>query len=201
MALRLPLRFLRPGAPALRAFSSAASPTKVDSTLIARLQAAEQALTQQTTPVADGPTALAQSHLAQPLTSALLHDITQAERALTGATGPVASGPASVAMSWAQRQAQGRNPALETEAAAQPSGVLDAATISRVTAAEKPLTGHDGPVPGGPTAQAQRHAGEPLQGEAVADISQGERKITGLDAPVQGGPAATVQSDATKARD
>jgi hypothetical protein len=36
---------------------------------------------------------------------------------------------------------------------------LNSENISKITQKEKEITGHDGPVRGGPTAQAQRHAG------------------------------------------
>jgi hypothetical protein len=69
--------------------------------------------------------------------------------------------------------------------------------ISSITEKEKEITGQDRPVKGGPTAQAQKHAGEAMNSSAVSDIAQGERKITGQDSPVQGGPASQAQSQAT----
>lgn len=77
---------------------------------------------------------------------------------------------------------------------------LNSSTISNLTEKEKELTGSDRPVKGGPTAQAQKHAGEKVTGSAVSDITQGERKITGQDAPLQGGPAATAQSHLAQVR-
>jgi hypothetical protein len=71
---------------------------------------------------------------------------------------------------------------------------LNSSTISNITEKEKELTGSERPVKGGPTAQAQKHAGETISSSAVSDIAQGERKITGEPTPVQGGPAATAQS-------
>jgi hypothetical protein len=71
---------------------------------------------------------------------------------------------------------------------------LNSNTISEITEKEKELTGSDRPVKGGPTAQAQKHAGETISSAAVGDITQGERKITGEDGPIQGGPAAAAQS-------
>lgn len=77
---------------------------------------------------------------------------------------------------------------------------LNSNTISEITAKEKELTGSDLPVRGGPTAQAQKHAGQTISSSTVSDITQGERKITGEDAPVQGGPAATAQSHLAEGR-
>lgn len=71
---------------------------------------------------------------------------------------------------------------------------LDSETISSITSAEKELTGAARPVKGGPTAQAQKHAKEPVNPSAVSDITQGEKKVTGQDAPIAGGPAAMAQS-------
>lgn len=80
------------------------------------------------------------------------------------------------------------------------ASTFNSSIISNITEKEKELTGSDRPVKGGPTAQAQRHAGERVSGSAVSDITQGERKITGQDAPLQGGPAATAQSHLAQVR-
>jgi hypothetical protein len=71
---------------------------------------------------------------------------------------------------------------------------LNSSTISQITEQEKQLTGSDQPVKGGPTAQAQKHAGETISSSAVSDITKGEQKITGESSPRPGGPAATAQS-------
>ncbi|KAH9883398.1 hypothetical protein F4778DRAFT_407939 [Xylariomycetidae sp. FL2044] len=76
---------------------------------------------------------------------------------------------------------------------------LNSNTISNITEKEKEITGNARPVKGGPTAQAQKHAGEPVSANAISDITEGEKKITGQDAPVHDGPAAYVQSIATNA--
>jgi hypothetical protein len=49
--------------------------------------------------------------------------------------------------------------------------------MSKITAAEKELTGEPTPVKGGPTAQAQKHAGKPVIPEILHDISEGEKKV------------------------
>jgi hypothetical protein len=78
------------------------------------------------------------------------------------------------------------------------SGKLDSSTISAITAAERELTGKAQPVKGGPTAQAQKHAGESITSEALSDITAGEKKVAGDR--VQGGPTATAQSELAKSR-
>ena len=78
------------------------------------------------------------------------------------------------------------------------SGILDSSTISKITAAEKELTGKDSPVKGGPTAQAQKRAGEPITSEALHDITEGEKNIAGER--VGGGPTSTAQSELGKSR-
>lgn len=74
---------------------------------------------------------------------------------------------------------------------------LDSETISEITRKEKKLTGESRPVKGGPTAQAQKHAGETVNADNISDITQGEKKITGEGAPVAKGPAAMAQSLST----
>jgi hypothetical protein len=81
----------------------------------------------------------------------------------------------------------------------QHTGKLDSSTISNITQAENEITGQVNPVKGGPTAQAQKHAGEPINSDALHDITEGEKKITGGER-VKGGPTATAQSELGKAR-
>lgn len=56
---------------------------------------------------------------------------------------------------------------------------LNSENISKITEAEKQITGSDQPVKGGPTAQAQSHVGETINSETLSDITKGEKKITG----------------------
>lgn len=79
------------------------------------------------------------------------------------------------------------------------TGTLDSETISRITRAETELTGRAEPAGGGPTAQAQRHAGEPIGSANLHDITEGEKKVTGGER-VRGGPTATAQSELAKSR-
>lgn len=78
------------------------------------------------------------------------------------------------------------------------TGILDAQTISEITAAEKDLTSQSAPMKGGPTAQAQKHSGEPINAETLHDITEGEKKVAGDR--VKGGPTATAQSELAKSR-
>lgn len=54
--------------------------------------------------------------------------------------------------------------------------------------------GSQNPVQGGPTAQAQSHAGEPINSQTLHDITEGEKKVTGNQRPVKGGPTSVAQS-------
>lgn len=75
---------------------------------------------------------------------------------------------------------------------------LDAETISKITEKEKAITGSEEPVQGGPTAQAQKNAGQPLNRQTIHDITEGEKVVTGSDEPLKGGPTATAQSILSK---
>lgn len=74
---------------------------------------------------------------------------------------------------------------------------VDSVTMSKITEKEKEITCQDGPVKGGPTAQAQKHANQDLDAQVISDITKGEQKITGGER-VQGGPTSTAQSILTK---
>ena len=87
-----------------------------------------------------------------------------------------------------------RSPAyLHTSAARAAAANLNPNTISAITEREKLITGEDGPVTGGPTAQAQKHAGQQLTQAIISDIMKGEQTLTGLNGPISGGPASLVQ--------
>ena len=81
----------------------------------------------------------------------------------------------------------------------QHSGKLDSATISAINEAEAELTGNKQPMAGGPTSQAQSHAGEEINSQNLHDITEGEKKVTGGER-VAGGPTATAQSELSKSR-
>ncbi|KAH7402268.1 hypothetical protein DE146DRAFT_652889 [Phaeosphaeria sp. MPI-PUGE-AT-0046c] len=190
-----------------RAFStSRIMSVKVDSSFISRITAAEKTITNTDEPFRGGPTAAAQSHVGQALTSQVIHDITMGERKLTGKDQPIQNGPTSVAQSILS--AGGLPDSTTTNsistnnagsnAAAQHNGILDADTMSKITEKEKELTGQDGPVKGGPTARAQQHAGETITSEALHDITEGEKKVAGER--VKGGPTSVAQSELGKSR-
>ncbi len=75
---------------------------------------------------------------------------------------------------------------------------VDSDMMSKMAEKEKKITGEDNPVKGGPTAQAQKHANQPLNSEVIHDITKGEEKITGNPNPMQAGPTSTAQSILTK---
>jgi hypothetical protein len=169
---------------------------KVDSDFISRITAAEKLITGKDEPAKGGPTAKAQQHVGQNLTSQVIHDITEGEKVLTGSDEVMQGGPTSVAQSALTSSSSGSNARANTSSA---TGKLDSETLSKITDAEKKLTGQDQPVAGGPTAQAQSHANEPITSQALHDITEGEKKITGGER-VKGGPTSTAQSELAKSR-
>lgn len=82
---------------------------------------------------------------------------------------------------------------FHTSAARAAAANLNPNTISAITAREKLITGEDGPVADGPTAQAQKYAGQQLTQAIISDIMKGEQTLTGLNGPISGGPASLVQ--------
>lgn len=78
------------------------------------------------------------------------------------------------------------------------AATLNSENISKITEAEKRISGSDQPMQGGPTSQAQKSAGQPINSQTLSDITEGEKKITGSDGPVKGGPTAAAQSILTK---
>jgi hypothetical protein len=174
----------------------------VDSHFISQITAAEKTITKQNNPVQGGPTAQAQSHVGQPLTAQIVHDITMGERSITGRDGPVQNGPTAIAQQFLTQDGAGPSSRGTANAGANSSpasGMLDSETIAKITEREKMLTGSDEPVKGGPTAQAQKHAGEPITSEALHDITEGEKKVTGGER-VKGGPTSKAQSELGKSR-
>lgn len=176
---------------------------KIDLAFISRITAAEKNITKKDEPKKGGPTAAAQSHVGQELTAQVIHDITMGEREITGNDRPVQNGPTSVAQSILTGGSGASNTSSSSNSKfnsnAQPTGRLDSDTISKITQEEKKITGKDGPVTGGPTAQAQKHANQPITSEALHDITEGEKKITGGER-VKGGPTSAAQSELGKSR-
>lgn len=168
----------------------------LDSENISKITDSERKLSGQNEPIKGGPTAQAQKNAGQPINSDTLHDITEGEKALTGRSQPVKGGPTAAAQSILSSGS--RSTSNTNNANATHSGKLDSETISRITEAEKTLTGAEGPVKGGPTAQAQKHVGENINSENLHDITEGEKKIA--SERVAGGPTATAQSELGKSR-
>ncbi|KAI8941139.1 hypothetical protein NX059_002376 [Plenodomus lindquistii] len=209
--------------------ASPLSSIKVDSNFISQITAAEKTLTNSDEPVKGGPTAQAQSHAGQELSASIVSAITAGEKVITNSDEPAKGGPTSVAqsalvggnvqdtgrvkntsnsskiLSEVQSQASGTlNSSSSSSSANQATGEehtgkLDSSTISKITDAEKQLSGEEGAVAGGPTAQAQKHANEPITSQALHDITEGEKKITGGER-VKGGPTSTAQSELAKSR-
>jgi hypothetical protein len=179
----------------------------IDSDLLSQITAAEKTLTNKDGPITDGPTARAQKHVGQQLTSQVIHEITEAEKAITGSSGPTKGGPTAVAQGILTKEggagvkASSSNSTSNStsNASQQHNGKLDSSTIHEITEAEKNITGQEQPVQGGPTAKAQQHANEPITSEALHDITEGEKKITGGER-VKGGPTSKAQSELSKSR-
>jgi hypothetical protein len=179
----------------------------IDSDLLSQITAAEKTLTNKDGPITDGPTARAQKHVGQQLTSQVIHEITEAEKAITGSSGPTKGGPTAVAQGILTKEggagvkASSSNSTSNStsNASQQHNGKLDSSTIHEITEAEKNITGQEQPVQGGPTAKAQQHANEPITSEALHDITEGEKKITGGER-VKGGPTSKAQSELGKSR-
>jgi hypothetical protein len=169
---------------------------KVDSNFISQITAAEKLITGKDEPHKGGPTAKAQQHAGQNLTSQVIHDITAGEKVLTGSDEVMQGGPTAIAQS---ALTSGSAPSNNANTNTSASGKLDSETLSKITDAEKKLTGEARPVAGGPTAQAQSHAKEPITSEALHDITEGEKKVTGGER-VKGGPTSTAQSELAKSR-
>lgn len=168
----------------------------VDSETISQITHKESQLTGSPEPVKGGPTAQAQKHANEPLTDKVVADINKGvERITQAAGGPASGSPAASAAG----QATSASTQQGGGAQQQHSGILDSETISRITEAESKLTGQTEPVKGGPTAQAQRHAGEPIGSQNLHDITEGEKIVTGGER-VKGGPTATAQSELSKSR-
>ncbi|KAH6633188.1 hypothetical protein C7974DRAFT_167241 [Boeremia exigua] len=70
----------------------------LDSSTLHEITKAESKITGQTEPVAGGPTARAQQHANEPITSQALHDITEGEKKVTGGER-VKGGPTAAAQS------------------------------------------------------------------------------------------------------
>lgn len=75
---------------------------------------------------------------------------------------------------------------------------LSPENISKIIEKEREITGSDGLVKGGPTAQGQKNVGQPINSKALHDITQGEKKITGSDGPAKGGLTSTAQTILTR---
>ncbi|KAI2482016.1 Tymo-45kd-70kd domain containing protein [Pyrenophora tritici-repentis] len=188
--------------------SAVAMNIQVDPAFISQITAAEKLITGTDEPVKGGPTAKAQQHVGQILTSQVVHDITEGEKLITGTDEPFKGGPTAVAQSALTNSGSTNNNNATRNASSgnntnsnsnNHSGTFDSETLSKINEAEKKLTGEAQPVRGGPTAQAQSHAKEPITSQALHDITEGEKMVTGGER-VKGGPTSTAQSELGKSR-
>jgi len=181
---------------------------QVDPAFISQITAAEKLITGTDEPVQGGPTAKAQQHVGQNLTSQVIHDITEGEKLITGTDEPFKDGPTALAQSALtnsritnnnnNNNSNNKNNNNNNNNSNN-SGKFDSETLSKISEAEKKLTGEPQPVKGGPTAQAQSHAKEPITSQALHDITEGEKMVTGGER-VKGGPTSTAQSELGKSR-
>ena len=180
---------------------------QVDPAFISQITAAEKLITGTDEPVQGGPTAKAQQHVGQNLTSQVIHDITEGEKLITGTDEPFKDGPTALAQSALTNSRitnnnnnnNSNNKNNNNNNNSNNSGKFDSETLSKISEAEKKLTGEPQPVKGGPTAQAQSHAKEPITSQALHDITEGEKMVTGGER-VKGGPTSTAQSELGKSR-
>lgn len=191
------------------AFKMAAN---LDSENISKITDAEKKISGSDEPMQGGPTAQAQKNAGQPINSQTLSDITEGEKKITGADGPVKGGPTATAQSiltqvnlmcivqyYHMAKHYSQDSQSNNQRGGNHTGKLDAETISKITDAEKDITGSDDPARGGPTAQAQKHVGETIGSQNLHDITEGEKKITGGER-LKGGPTSTAQSELAQSR-
>ena len=178
-----------------------ASDPILNSENISKITDAEKKITGSDEPVKGGPTVQAQSHVGETINSQTLHDITEGEKKITGGER-VKGGPTSKAQSILGQKRNNSSGANDTNnntsSSAPATGKLGSDTISKITDAEKRITGSEDPVTDGPTAQAQKHADGPIDSASLRDITEAEKKITGKDGPVKGGPTAAAMSISQK---
>jgi hypothetical protein len=167
----------------------------IDSQLADRVAQAEKKLKGSEAATGCGPSARLQPHHGKELTTEIIREVHEAEKELTKLDGPSQGGPVSVLQ---HVLTTGKLNGNDDNNSAH-SGTLDSATLSKITAAEKKITGEDHAVKGGPTAKAQSHANEPITSEALHDITEGEKKITSGER-IKGGPTSTAQSELAKSR-
>jgi hypothetical protein len=174
--------------------------TTLDAETISKITEKEKQITGSDHPVKQGPTAQSQKHAGEPLVSNV-GDIAKGEQKITGQGQPTQGGPAATAQSMAYGSGDAATTTSNTNTSSDTSsGKLDSATISNITDAEKKMTGEARPVAGGPTAQAQKHAGQAIASDNLHDITEGEKAISGSERPVKGGPTAAAQSSLGKSR-
>ncbi|KAG9377328.1 Tymo-45kd-70kd domain containing protein [Pyrenophora tritici-repentis] len=119
--------------------SAVAMNIQVDPAFISQITAAEKLITGTDEPVKGGPTAKAQQHVGQILTSQVVHDITEGEKLITGTDEPFKGGPTAA-------QSHAKEP-------------ITSQALHDITEGEKMVTGGER-VKGGPTSTAQSELGK-----------------------------------------
>ncbi|KAK4939710.1 hypothetical protein LTR10_020100 [Elasticomyces elasticus] len=179
----------------------------LDSNTISAITEKEKQLTGSDEPAKGGPTAQAQKHAGEPLSSNTISAITQGEKNITGdrvAGGPTATAQSILTKSNQQNNTGNRNNTSNNnnaETSSASDGLLHGDTISNIRKAESEITGLNQPVKGGPTAQAQKHTGEPITSQVLHDITEGEKSVSGQAQAIPGGPTAQAQHDLAKSRE
>ncbi|KAF3914165.1 hypothetical protein AA313_de0210033 [Arthrobotrys entomopaga] len=185
----------------------------LDSSTISKVTTKEKEITGLDGPVAGGPTAKAQQHANEPITSGVLHDITEGEKVVTGRVRTKKGGPTATVQSELAKSIKTGEVIPPSRGGASPTDknqdpILDSANIAKIHAAELRFTedletlgvSPVGAIVDGPTAAAQRHSGEKIDGKVLHDISEGEKHLTGLNQAVKGGPTSVAQSILGKSR-
>ncbi|KAI1629886.1 hypothetical protein EDD37DRAFT_74002 [Exophiala viscosa] len=206
-------RHFAPNTSSLRIVRMASTGPILDSNTISAITEKEKQLTGSDEPAKGGPTAQAQKHAGEPLNSNTISSITQGEKKIAGdrvAGGPTAAAQSILTKSNQQNNTGNRNNTSNNnnnninnnaETSSASDGILHGDTISNIRKAESEITGLNQPAKGGPTAQAQKHTGEPITSQVLHDITEGEKSVSGQAQAISGGPTAQAQHDLAKSRE
>jgi hypothetical protein len=180
--------------------STTTESSTIESSTISKITEKDKEITHNDGPVKVGPTAQAQEHVGETPSSRNISDIAQGERKISGNDTQAPGDPATTAQSMATSGPSNIHTATNGTNGEPHIGKLDSSTIPKNTTAKQNISGKEQPLQGGPTAQAQNHAGDNITSETLHDIAEGEKMITG-GGRVKGGPTGTTQSELGKSRD
>ncbi|KAF7453215.1 hypothetical protein PtrSN002B_008728 [Pyrenophora tritici-repentis] len=145
--------------------SAVAMNIQVDPAFISQITAAEKLITGTDEPVKGGPTAKAQQHVGQILTSQVVHDITEGEKLITGTDEPFKGGPTATLskINEAEKKLTGEAQPVRGGPTAQAQShakePITSQALHDITEGEKMVTGGER-VKGGPTSTAQSELGK-----------------------------------------